>query len=71
MVRRGSSVSNDAQDFDLAMTLRTLGSNFGLSRLFLLFFFLRRGERRQEFQKTKTKNKKTKTVKGRKKLAQA
>ena len=59
MVRRGSSVSNDAQDFDLAVTLRTLRGNFGLSRLFL-FFFLRKGERRQEFQKTKTKNKKKK-----------
>ena len=42
MIRRGSSVSNDAQDFDLAMTSRTLRSNFGLSRLFL--FFTKRGK---------------------------
>ena len=64
MVRRGSSVSNDAQDFDLAMTSRTLRSNFGLSRLFLfLFFFTKRrkaariSENKNKKQKNKNKNK--------------
>ena len=57
MVRRGSSVSNDAQDFDLAMTLRTLRGNFGLSRLFLFFFFTKR---RKAARISENKNKKKK-----------
>ena len=73
MVRRGSSVSNDAQDFGLAMTLRTLRSNFGLSRLFLFcfVFFYEEEKGGKNFRKQKQKTKKPKTVKGRKKLAQA
>ena len=59
MVRRGSSVSNDAQDFDLAMTSRTLRSNFGLSRLFL-FFFYEEGKGGENFRKQKQKTKKQK-----------
>ena len=57
MVRRGSSVSNDAQDFDLAMTLRTLRGNFGLSRLFLFFFFTKR-RKAARISENKNKNKK-------------
>ena len=57
MVRRGSSVSNDAQDFDLAMTSRTLRSNFGLSRLFLFFFFYEEEKGGENFRKQKQKNK--------------
>ena len=53
MVRRGSSVLNDAQDFDLAMTLRTLRSNFGLSRLFLFFFFYEKEKGGKNFRKQK------------------
>ena len=60
MVRRGSSVSNDAQDFDLAMTLRTLRSDFGLSRLFLFFFFTKR---RKAARISDNKNKKQKKQK--------
>ena len=60
MVRRGSSVSNDAQDFDLAMTLRTLRGNFGLSRLFLFFFFYEKEKGGKNFRKQKQKTKKTK-----------
>ena len=60
MIRRGSSVSNDAQDFDLAMTLRTLRSNFGLSRLFLFFFFYEEEKGGENFRKQKQKTKKQK-----------
>ena len=63
MIRRGSSVSNDAQDFDLAMTLRTLRSNFGLSRLFLFVFFFNEEEKGgKNFRKQKQKTKKQKQV---------
>ena len=58
MIRRGSSVSNDAQDFDLAMTVRALRSNFGLSRLFLFLFFLTK--RRKAARISENKNKKQK-----------
>ena len=65
MVRRGSSVSNDAQDFDLAMTLRTLRSNFGLSRLFLFFFFTKR-RKAARISENKNKQQKNKNSEGKK-----
>ena len=66
MVRKGSSVSNDAQDFDLAMTLRTLRSNFGLSRLFLFVFFFTKRRKAARISENKNKKQKNKNSEGKK-----